>query len=68
MIEVRETLSHECPDARVVINAKDVHGAFLFEWGQRAPTGSVDLNAAGVVLRHVRCERFVHVKSGFVDL
>jgi hypothetical protein len=67
MIEVRETIIQELPNLRVVINAKDVQGALLFELWHGAPAGSVDLDAAGVALRYVMCERSVHGKSGFVD-
>jgi hypothetical protein len=68
MLETRETLRHDFTDQFVVINAKDVQGALLFELWQGAPAGSmVDLNAAVVALRHVRYGRCVHVKSVFVD-
>jgi hypothetical protein len=68
MIEVRETLSHEFPDLRVVINAKDVQGARRFGLWQGATTGgSVDLDTAGMALRHVIYGRPIHIKTGFVD-
>jgi hypothetical protein len=69
MIEVREALSHEFPDLRVVINAKDVQGALRFGLGPGPTTGSiVDLDPAGMALRHVIYGRPIHIKTGFVDL
>jgi len=68
MIEVRKTLSHEFPDLRVVINAKNVHRALLFGLGPGARAGSiVDLDTAGVVLRQVIGGRSIHIKTSFDD-
>jgi len=67
MIEVRQTIIQEFPDMLVVINTKDVKGAFLFELGQGATDGgTVDLDGAGVALRHATYGKSVHIKSGFV--
>jgi hypothetical protein len=69
MLVVRETTIHEFPDPQVVINAKDVQGARRFDLRQWAPTGSiVDLDTAGMPLRHVIGGRTIHIKTGFVDL
>jgi hypothetical protein len=68
MIEVRETIIQELPDLRVVINAKDVKGALLFELGQGATAGStVALDGPVVALRHAIYGKSVHFKTGFVD-
>jgi hypothetical protein len=68
MIEVRETIIQELPDLRVVINAKDVKGALLFELGRGATAGStVDLDGPVVALRHAIYGKSVHFKTGFVD-
>ena len=67
MIEVRETIIQAFPDLRVVINAKDVKGTFLFGLRRGAPVGStVDLDCAVVALRHVMQGRRVHLKNGWV--
>jgi hypothetical protein len=65
---VGETIVQECPDLRVVINAKDVKGALLLELGPGATARSiVDLDGAVVALRHVIYGRHIHIKTGFVD-
>jgi hypothetical protein len=69
MFHARETSSHDFPNQRVVINAKDVQGAIPFELWHGTPTGSIIvLNTAGVILGRVFYGTYVHVKSGFVVL
>ena len=60
MLEVRETLSHEFPDLLVVVNAKDVHGALLLEWGRtRRPGASISMPPAWHGVRSGMADPFI---------
>jgi hypothetical protein len=69
MLEARETLINDFPEQLVVINAKDVQGAFVVGLWPGVLIGNMaNPNATSVRLRLVRHESYVHVgKSGLID-